>query len=174
MSKTSYKYFTGSYASIQDVKNEYKRLAKLYHPDLNGNSTTAIMQEVNSEYDRIIIEVNNKQDKKVNINNYYEGLFKNVVIELLKIKDITIDVVGFYLWIDGNTKQHKDELKKIGCLYSCNQKKWYYNGCQHKSRKCSKKSWNEITSYYGCYTIDNKQNERQDDKEDVKQLKASI
>ena len=58
-----YKYFKGEYKTIQEVKQEYRKLAFKYHPDrLNGD--VQVMQEVNNEYDVIIKEVASKQDKE--------------------------------------------------------------------------------------------------------------
>ena len=35
--------------SIEELKQEYRKLAKKHHPDLGGDTTT--MQEINAEYD---------------------------------------------------------------------------------------------------------------------------
>ena len=148
-----YKYFNGSYNTIQEVKSEYKKLAMKYHPDRVGGSTE-IMQQINAEYDELIKVVANKQDKKVNINDNLENKFKEIIAKLVILQDITINIVGFYIWVGGNTKPYKELLKELGLLWSTNQKKWYYNGSTKKSRSCSKKSWAEITTYFGCVEIE--------------------
>jgi hypothetical protein len=163
-----YQYFKGSYSTIQEVKNEYRKLAFKYHPDKGGS--TEIMQKINSEYDKLIKEVNNRSDKKVNINNNLENKFKEIIMELVKLQNITIRIVGFYIWVDGNTKQYKDKLKALGMFWSTNQKQWYYNGLGYKSTVCSRKSWSEITSYFGCVEIQS----NKDDKQTIKQLRQAI
>ena len=164
-----YKYFKGEYKTIQEVKQEYRKLAFQYHPDrLNGD--VQIMQEVNNEYDVIIKEVASKQDKEVKINDTLENNFKSIIMELAKLPDdVTVAIVGWYVWIDGNTKPHKELLAKLGCHWSSNQKKWYYNGIKHKTRACSKKSWSEITTYFGYVEIEKIKQEKQE----LKQLQTA-
>ena len=164
-----YKYFQGVYKTIQEVKQEYRKLAFKYHPDrLNGD--VQVMQEVNNEYDVIIKEVASKQDKEVKINDTLENNFKSIIMELAKLPDdVTVAIVGWYVWIDGNTKPHKELLAKLGCHWSSNQKKWYYNGIKHKARACSKKSWSEITTYFGYVEIEKIKQKKQE----LKQLQTA-
>ena len=91
-------------------------------------------------------------------------------MELVKFENITIRIVGFYIWVDGDTKQYKDKLKSLGMFWSVNQKQWYYNGLGYKSKVCSRKSWSEITSYFGCVEIQ----ASKEDKQTQKQLKQAI
>lgn len=44
------KYFKEGLTS-EELKHEYKKLAKKYHPDLNSEDTTEIMKAINQEYD---------------------------------------------------------------------------------------------------------------------------
>lgn len=44
-------------ATVEDLKNEYRQLAKKHHPDLGGN--TEDMQEINAEFDRKFERLNN-------------------------------------------------------------------------------------------------------------------
>ena len=161
-----YKYFKGSYNTIQEVKQEYRKLAFKYHPDRGGNLES--MQELNNEYDRVVQEVNMRSERKANINEGLENNFKKVIYELLKLDNLTINIVGWYIWVSGETKQHKDKLKELGLFWSTNQKQWYYNGTTHKSKSCSKKSWGEITSFYGCYQVEIQREDKE--KKERKQL----
>lgn len=164
-----YKYFKGSYNSIQEVKSEYKKLAFQYHPDKGGSNED--MQQINDEYDKLIKEVNNKSTKKANINEGLENTFKSIIMDLVKFNDITIEIVGFYIWVSGEgSKAIKEHLKELKFFWSSNQKKWYYNGCTHKAKHCSRKSWSDITMYFGCVEIQS----NKDDKQVVKQLKQAI
>ncbi len=54
-------------ASEAEIKTAYKKLARKYHPDLNGNSPEAAskMQEVNAAYDEIM--------NKGKANSYYDN-----------------------------------------------------------------------------------------------------
>ena len=53
------KYFK-NVESFKNLKEQYKKLIKVNHPDAGGNNET--MQEINSEYDILFAEGNNKTD----------------------------------------------------------------------------------------------------------------
>ena len=166
-----YKYFVGVYNTIQEVKSEYRKLAFQYHPDKGGSVED--MQKINNEYDKLIREVNNKSDKKININDNLENNFKSIIFELLKLKNITINIVGWYIWVGGEgTKEYKEKLKELGLFWSVNQKQWYYNGYGYKSKVCSRKSWSEITSFYGCIEIQASKEDKS--KQTIKQLQQAF
>lgn len=51
---------------VEQLKKQYKTLCKKYHPDLNENDTTSIMQEINAEYEQLF-------NKYKNIHENAEG-----------------------------------------------------------------------------------------------------
>ena len=48
----SYKYFTGTYNTLQDLKSEYRKLSRIYHPDMSTGSTEKF-QEMQQEYESL-------------------------------------------------------------------------------------------------------------------------
>ena len=48
----TYKYFTGIYETADDLKTEYKKLSRKYHPDMSGGSTEKF-QEMSNEYEQV-------------------------------------------------------------------------------------------------------------------------
>ena len=48
----TYKYFTGIYDTADDLKAEYKKLSRKYHPDMSGGSTEKF-QEMSNEYEQV-------------------------------------------------------------------------------------------------------------------------
>ena len=40
--------------------------------------------------------------------------------------DVTVEVCGYWIWISGDTKPCKDNLKRLGCRWSHNKKQWYW------------------------------------------------
>ena len=44
-------------ATLEELKNQYRNLAMQHHPDRGG--TTADMQEINAEYDRLFARLKN-------------------------------------------------------------------------------------------------------------------
>lgn len=47
------KWFKSGISSKEDLKKEYRALAKTYHPDVNPDADESAMKEINEEYDRL-------------------------------------------------------------------------------------------------------------------------
>ena len=60
--------------SLADLKKEYRRLAMQNHPDKGGD--TAIMQQVNSEFERLFEVWKDKTDISVASTGYECGLYR--------------------------------------------------------------------------------------------------
>lgn len=139
------KYFKAT--NMEDLKKEYKKLAMKYHPDRPGGSTE-IMQEINNEY-----ELLSNLFAKGNKEEFAEATsYKDIISKIINL-DITIEIVGSWIWISGNTYPVKAQLKEAGFFWASKKKKWYY---RPESEKCSsrgKKTYEEIKAKYGCSTI---------------------
>jgi len=75
--------------------------------------------------------------------NYSEDL-EEVISEILKMQGVEIEICGNWIWLSGNTKEHKEKIKSLGCFWASQKKKWYYRPSEHKSFKRSK-AWNMET-----------------------------
>ena len=78
------KYFVNGLTE-EKLHEEYKRLARKYHPDLNKHpDATRIMQEINKEYDEYFVQLRN------NINPYYNASkdMENIYAEAKKTRDV--------------------------------------------------------------------------------------
>lgn len=148
---TNKNFFTGI-ETLEQLKKEYRKLAKKHHPDLNKKDTTEIMKAINVQYDALF-----EQLKKGDTHSENENVhtFKNIVNELIKYENITIDIVGSWLWIYGNgTFKIKDTLKNYGFRWSKNKKKWYFfEGIEKTKKVRGKKTYQQIVNTYGKQTI---------------------
>lgn len=67
----------------------------------------------------------------------------------------------FQIGLGGNTREHKDRLKSLGCRWSNNKKLWYWHhpeeGVKWHKRKTT---MSEIRSKYGSETISSNRNTR--------------
>ena len=107
------KYFTKC-TTLEELKAEYRRLAMLHHPDRGGD--TEIMKEINREHDEIFEILKARQNANAEKNRQTTETaeeFRGIVDKLIKIPGLIIELCGSWLWISGNTREHKEELKKI-------------------------------------------------------------
>ena len=141
------KYFEGV-ETLEELKKVYKELAKKLHPDLGGNKEK--FQEMNNEYDMLFKDLKNKKANK-KANNKDDDKFKDIINELIKYNELTIEIIGSWLWISGNTYPLRDTIKNLGLLWSKGRKKWYYTadtiGAANTHYK--KKTYEQLKQSYG-------------------------
>ncbi|EBU7534950.1 J domain-containing protein [Salmonella enterica subsp. enterica serovar Poona] len=136
----------------KDIKTAYKKAALKYHPDRNPLGAE-LMKAVNSAFDFLmanIDKINQCQSNDENAHyNYAEELEK--VLNLLSgLSGVIYEVIGNWIWISGDTKEHKDVLKEMGCKWAAKKKQWFYRPEEHKSRRNRKEhSIDEIREMYG-------------------------
>lgn len=144
------KYFE-NITSLDELKKVYRRLAMQHHPDRGGS--TEIMKEINREHDALFETLKTQHNAKA--DQYHKTTetpeeFRNIIEVLLKLDGLEVELCGAWLWIGGNTKKHKSELKKAGCRWSNNKKLWYWRHPEdgaHWSK--GRKSIGEIRAKYG-------------------------
>ena len=147
-------YFTEC-KTLDELKREYRRLASIHHPDVGGD--TATMQAINAEYDEmheILKAAHNQQADEHHQTTETPDEFRDIVERLLRMDGLEVELCGSWLWIGGNTREHKDGLKTAGCRWSSNKKLWYWHhaeeGCRwHRGTK----TINQIRSKYGSQTF---------------------
>ena len=149
------KYFQDC-TTIEEVKNRYRKLAFQHHPDLGGS--TATMQEINNEYEKAIQQA--KTGKKASTDEWIKEQemasdYRQVIDELIKMKGIEIELCGLWLWITGETKQHKDQLKAAGCKYAAKKKCWYWKpeNLKYRKKRKGELSMNEIRNHFGSQKV---------------------
>lgn len=143
--------------TLDALKAEYRRLVKLHHPDRGGDTET--MKAVNNEYAEAFEILKDKHNSTA--DEYHQTTetpeeFIGIISKLMAIEnDLEIELCGSWLWISGNTKPHKDELKAAGCYWSRNKGKWYWHHAE-ENRKCyrGKRTMDEIRTKYGSQIID--------------------
>ena len=70
-----------------------------------------------------------------------------------QIPGIKIIKKGCWIWISGNTKPVKQELKKIGLRYAWDKKEWYWKPAGYHKR--SRRTWSvsEIDDTFECQPL---------------------
>lgn len=154
--------FFANCKSLEELKAEYRRLIKIHHPDRGGD--TATMQRVNADYsaafERLKAQHNETHDAEHQTTET-PAEFIEIIDKLLHLDGLDIELCGSWLWIGGNTREHKDALKEAGCRWSNNKKLWYWRHEEDGHRwSRGKKSIGEIRAKYGSQHISGKDHSR--------------
>ena len=130
---------------INEAKKIYKTLAKKLHPDMDGGNEEAF-KILNAVYtDLIEHKIYFSNDFKIDIE------LEKVISLILHFENITIELVGSWVWVSGDTKEIKDKLKEFGFKWASKKRMWFYG--EMKGRNPNEKSMDEIKSKYGSETL---------------------
>ncbi|PHM59517.1 J domain-containing protein [Xenorhabdus ishibashii] len=135
-----------------DVKQAYKKSALKYHPDRNSIGAE-MMKAVNHAYNFLmknIDRINEWQSTDPSSQYNYGEKLESVLTALITMEGVFFEVTGNWIWISGNTKPHKEELKNIGCKWARKKKLWNYHPEEHKCLGNRREhSMDEIREKYG-------------------------
>lgn len=148
-------YFT-TFTTVESIKAEYRRLAMIHHPDRGGS--TAVMQQINAEYKEALKRCNGQTSKgsdgQDHTYRYDEAVEQEVMDALHKILRIKmqadIAVIGAWIWVLGDTKPVKEELKAVGCMWHAKRVAWYWRPEKQKAYRRSRSDLAGLAAQYGC------------------------
>ena len=92
-----------------------------------------------------------KQESK---HGYADDGFEEIIEILMHLSGIKVELCGQWLWISGNTKEHREALKAAGCKRSEKKKWWYWRPAESASRhNRNTRSMSYIRKKYGSVKI---------------------
>nr|WP_172685266.1 molecular chaperone DnaJ [Bacillaceae bacterium JMAK1] len=134
--------FFQSVKTLEDLKAEYRKLAKKLHPDTGGNHDDFI--QMKAEYERVAEGFASKDD--------YKG-FASIIDSLIKYDNISIEIIGDWIWVSGKTYEIKLELKSLDFHYAKKKKAWYWHDGSYQKRHKRNYSLDEIRDMHDSKTI---------------------
>lgn len=150
--------------TIEEIKRQYRKLALKHHPDRGGRLED--MQRINAEWDVLKKRCYNiHEDMSGNVytdqtqetpDNVTE-MFAEIIERLIKMEGLEIEICGSFVWVGGNTRKHKDELKEMGFRWASKKRMWFLAPQGWRKRGRRELSMDEIRESYGSKKIDYKQ-----------------
>lgn len=139
--------------TVNDARQEWKRLMLLHHPDRGGNLETA--QSINDAFDNFNTnKVSAAFDEWEATSNWRPKTTAESFAEILRAVaefDITVELIGFWVYAF-DSKPYKDQLAELGFWYSGKHRAWIYNGTK-KGRKRTFMKLHEIRDKHGSEVI---------------------
>jgi len=145
------KYFKNP-RTLEELKKQYRELAIKHHPDSGGSDVD--MKAVNNEYDKLFpklkdIHRNKDGETYTKENTETANQFKDLIIELMKMEDIIIEIIGCFVWVSGETKPHKEKLKELRFKWHSKKLCWFLAPEDYRRRIHKNYSLDEIRNMYG-------------------------
>lgn len=148
--------------TIKDVKATFKRLCKELHPD-NGGSEEAFKEMMNEYkkafdlYKNMHLNAEGKTYEKATSETAEQ--FADVITKIIHFDDLTIEIIGSWVWVSGNTFEYRDLLKELGYSYSKSKKAWYYTSSQRSHRK-GHYTMKQLRDRFGCEEVETQEQQR--------------
>jgi len=146
--------------TMDDVKVRYRTLSKIFHPDLGGS--TELMQALNAEYEvacKTVLSTEDLTDEAAQEQAEMSEQYRAVIEKIITLPGITLEIVGNWLWVTGNTYPVRQQLKEAGLYFASKKVAWYYRADEYRT-KSSGKSLDEIRTKYGTETVHNRTRHR--------------
>lgn len=150
------KYFKDC-RTIEDVKRTFHEFAKKLHPDAGGDAAAfrEMMQEYKIIFDRLKnIHTNAAGEQYEKETRETPEQFADIIEQLIHYDGVKIEIIGAWIWVSGNTMLYKDQLKKIGFVWSKNKKAWYYTGDQEHHRRRGHYTMDQLRNRFDTQEID--------------------
>jgi curved DNA-binding protein CbpA len=150
----TYTYFKPTPETLEELKTQYRKLAFQHHPDRGGNPEA--MKAINNEYDVLFPKL--KDVHKTKEGKTYTATqtsaetadqFKDLISELMKMDGITIEVIGCFVWVTGDTKPNRDRLKVLRFQWHSKKYAWYLAPEDYRKRSRKDYDLDEIRAMYG-------------------------
>lgn len=135
------KYFQ-SVTTLEELKKEYRKLALKFHPDRGGNEQEFI--SLKKEYDKIFAKLNKTDEVNDTCRNIIDAFIKY---------DIDIEIIGTWVWIQGNTFSIKEKLKEWDFKWSKKKQAWYWHDGEYKKKSRKNYSLDEIREMHNSKKI---------------------
>lgn len=153
------KYFR-SCTTLEEVKATFHKLAKELHPDNGGNAEEfkAMMAEYKEAFNRC------KDTHKDHTGKTYTKEtdetpeeFAELIRTLTRFNGCLVELIGSWIWVSGNTKEYKEQLKELNFKWSKNKAAWYYHEGAYRRRGGKVYNLDDIRSMYNHTTYANEQ-----------------
>lgn len=133
--------------TVEELKEQYRKLALKHHPDMGG--TNEEMAEINNQYDILF-----KKLKEGNQESVIDDGFKEVINKIINL-NVKIEICGSWIWVSGDTRQYRKDLKAAGLWWASKKKMWYWHTKEDTKRRKSNMSIEDIRQKYGTKVINN-------------------
>lgn len=139
--------------TAEECKELFRKLAKELHPDCGGNAEE--FKAMKAEFEKVFDQLKNKHTAAdgttyEKTTNESAAEFADIIEKLLHMVGCTVELIGSWLWVSGNTYQYREELKTLGFKFGGKKKAWYYHTGEYHKKGKSEKDLQTLREKWGC------------------------
>ena len=161
------KYFK-NVETLEELRKQYRDLLKKFHPD-NENGSEETTKAINAEYEQLFKVLKNRHESKTDNSTdsgskkSYDNMkwnfeedekLRDILNKVIHFENITIEIIGNWIWLSGNTYPYKKDLKELGFKWASQKKNWYWHSETYVKKSHRKLSMDEIRDYYGSTEVE--------------------
>lgn len=156
------RYFDGCHTA-EELKQAYRRLAKELHPDCGGNAEefAEMQNQFSAAWDNLR-NVHKAQDgstyTKATENTGSAFEYMEIINQMISW-NVKIEIIGTWLWVSGDTYNHRAELKQMHFGFSSKKKAWYFHKEDYHKETRKHFSLDELRGIYGSEGVKARQEE---------------
>lgn len=107
------------------------------------------MQQINAEYDEVVKRLfrvasdgcTQATEQEARDAQDVAEAFRAAVLAIIHLEGLEVELCGSWLWVSGDTYQHREALKAAGYRWASKKQMWYWrpeeSACPHHRRGAS-------------------------------------
>lgn len=144
--------------TLEELRKEYLSLAFLHQPSKGGNAKT--MPAINSQYEtwtkKLINAHEDFSDARKDWEMFVSEELMNKIGRIIHLPGITIELLGSWLWITGNSFAVRDTLNAEGFIFSSKKCSWFFHSGKYIMKDNVLRSMDELRNLFGYQNIESK------------------
>lgn len=136
------------------IKLAYRKASAKYHPDRNP-AGLEMMKAVNVAY-KFLTEISyNGAERPIEdeVNADFGEQLNDAINAVINLTGVNIEICGAWVWLTGNTREHKDAIKAAGYWWAKKKAAWYFRPADYKSRNRGNWDLDKIRDTYGSVSV---------------------
>ena len=129
-----------------DTKLAYRRACAQFHPDRNP-AGLEMMKIINAAYD-VLRDYTGSSEQTA--ENHFADELSDAINAVVNLDGVIVEVCGTWIWLSGETYQHRAIIKDAGYKFASKKKMWYFG--EHSAGRGAAPI-EQIRTTYGSKTI---------------------